>query len=90
VLYTAKCFWPGVTESDVRDALGRAAAHRTPTCRGALLFTDDQLVLCLFESGTREAVRAASVHLGIPCERVIDSVWIEPGGLRRRSLWEGS
>jgi hypothetical protein len=55
-----------------------------------LLFTDDHLVLCLFESGTRETVRAASVHLGIPCERVIDSVWIEPGGLRRRSLWEGS
>ena len=90
VLYTAKCFWPGVTEREVRDALGGAAGHRTPTCRGALLFTDDQLVLCLFESGTREAVRAASVHLGIPCERVIDSVWIEPGGLRRRSLWEGS
>ena len=60
-----------------------------PVC-GALLFSDDQLVLCLFESGTREAVRAASVHLGIPCERVIDSVWIEPGGLRRRSVWEGS
>ena len=89
MLYTAKCFWPGVTEGDVRDALGRAAA-RTPTCRGALLFTDDELVLCLFESGTQEAVRAASVHLGIPCERVIDSVWIEPGGLRRRSLWEDS
>ena len=90
VLYTAKCFWPGVTESEVRDALGGAARHRTPTCRGALLFTDDELVLCLFESGTREAVRSASVHLGIPCERVIDSVWIEPGGLKRRSLWEGS
>jgi hypothetical protein len=86
VLYTAKCFWPGVTESEVRDVLERAAERPTPTSRGALLFADDQLVLCLFESETRESVRAASVQLGIPCERVIDTVWIEPGGLRRRSL----
>jgi len=89
VLYTAKCFWPGVTENEVRDAVERAAEQPTPTSRGALLFADDQLVLWLFESETREGVRAASVQLGIPCERVIDSVWIEPGGLRGRSLWEG-
>ena len=88
MLYTAKCFWPSVTESEVREILERAAERPTPTTRGALLFTDDQLVLCLFESETREAVRAASVQLGIPCERVIETVWVEPHGKGERCTYQ--
>jgi hypothetical protein len=46
--------------------------------RGSLLFSDDDLVLCLFEGPTRIAVKRASEQAGIPCERVMPSVWLGP------------
>jgi hypothetical protein len=42
------------------------------------LFRDDELVLCMFEAPSPSAVKRASDRAGIPCERVMDSVWLEP------------
>ena len=82
MLYTAKCFWPGVTEDDLRLAAGRvrsgADASRKTVFRGALYLPGDELVLCLFDSPSRAAVKQASEQAGLPCERVIESVWIPP------------
>jgi hypothetical protein len=72
-LYTAKCFWPGVSVADVRAAAARAGA----SFRGALLFDSDDLVLCLFETTSRSSAKAASEQAGMPCERVIETVWVE-------------
>lgn len=82
MLYTAKCFWPGVTESSVREAAARAGGKtgRLPTFRGALLLPHDELVLCLFEASSRTAVKRASEQAGMPCERVIETVWVAPEG----------
>jgi hypothetical protein len=74
MLYTAKCFWPGVDELALRAAAARAGS----TFRGALYMPGDELVLCLFESSSRASVKRASELAGMPCERVIDSVWVEP------------
>ena len=83
MLYAAKCYWPGVTERElerVADRAGRTPAAREPhddvAYLGALLFTADDLVLCLFEASSRAAVTRASEQLGIPCERVMDPVWL--------------
>ena len=78
MLYTAKCFWPGVTEDELRLAATRAGGQvgqRPQTnFRGALYFPGDELVLCLFESSSRAPVKSASERAGMPCERVIETV----------------
>jgi hypothetical protein len=82
MLYAAKCFWPGVTEQALRDAATRAGGEtgRRPQAsfRGALFLPHDELVLCLFEAPTWTAVKRASEEAGMPCERVIETVWVAP------------
>jgi hypothetical protein len=86
MLYAAKCYWPGVSECDVERLGDRAssegAGDEKPVVAylGSLLFTADDLVLCLFEARSRAAVKRASEQLGIPCERVMDPVWLGPHG----------
>jgi hypothetical protein len=82
MLFTAKCFWPGVTENELRLAAARAGGETgkrpSTTFRGALYLPGDALVLCLFESPSRTAVKSASEAAGMPCERVIETVWVAP------------
>ena len=82
MLYTAKCFWPGVTEDELRLAARRAGSETgerpQATFRGALYLPGDELVLCLFESFSRDRVKRASEQAGMPCERVIETVWVAP------------
>jgi hypothetical protein len=81
MLYTAKCYWPGIDAVD----FGRVASTRLARCstglggivyRGAILFPEDDLVLCLFDASSRGAVKDAAERARVPCERVIDSVWL--------------
>ena len=84
MLYAAKCYWPGVTEIEVRRAGARAAEDTRSPQRdgvdylGSLLFVDDQLVLCLFEGPSRTAVARATENAWIPCERLMNSIWVKP------------
>jgi hypothetical protein len=86
MLYAAKCYWPGVNQRElerVADRAGRKAAATEPedvAYLGALLFAADDLVLCLFEAPSRTAVTRASEQLGIPCERVMNPVWVGSDG----------
>ena len=85
MLYAAKCYWPGVTESDLEQVAERAATAGLGPGRdgvaylGSLLFAADDLVLCLFQGPSRAAVIQASDRLGIPSERLMDSAWLGPG-----------
>jgi len=91
MLYAAKCYWPGVTHADLERVAQRAASAGPDAGRdhvaylGSLLFAADDLVLCLFQGPARAAVIRASDRLGIPCERLMDSVWLGPD----RRDWEG-
>jgi hypothetical protein len=84
MLYAAKCYWPGVDRTKLEQVAARAAeatsepGTRDVSYRGALLFSEDDLVLCLFEAPSRTAVKRASDLAGIPCERVMNSVWLTP------------
>jgi hypothetical protein len=87
MLYAAKCYWPGVDERElarlsarVLDSVGAADPERPVAYLGSLLFAADDLVLCLFAAESRAAVKCASERLGIPCERVMDYVWLDPHG----------
>jgi hypothetical protein len=88
MLYTAKCFWPGVTEEDLLVAAQRAGgetvAHEQPTFVGLLHLPGDELALALFDADSPLDVKRASEAAGMPCERVIATVWVAPdtkGGL---------
>jgi hypothetical protein len=90
MLYTAKCFWPGAGEDEIRLAASRAsrqAVHGHAGFRGALYLPADELVLCLFEATSPSSVKSESEAAGMPCERVIETVWIGP---RHESQPEGS
>jgi len=82
MLYTAKCFWPGADESEIRLAAARAsrdAVQHDAGFRGALYLPADELVLCLFEALSPSSVKSESESAGMPCERVMETVWIGPG-----------
>jgi uncharacterized protein DUF4242 len=82
MLYTAKCFWPAAGESEIRLAAARAsceAAQHDASFRGALYLPDNELVLCLFEAMSPSSVKSESESAGMPCERVMETVWIAPG-----------
>jgi hypothetical protein len=81
MLYTAKCFWPGAGETEIRLAAVRAsrdAVQHHASFRGALYLPADELVLCLFEATSRSSVKSESESAGMPCERVMETVWIPP------------
>jgi hypothetical protein len=81
MLYTAKCYWPGIDAVELdRLAASRLSRHSTESLSivycGALLFPADHLVLCLFDASSRAAVKEAAESACVPCERVMDSVWL--------------
>ena len=88
MLYAAKCYWPGVTEDELERAAASATreAHKasqtgTPIAYlGSLLFPHDQLVLCLFEGSSRTTVKQTAERAGIPCERLMQSIWLSDPG----------
>ena len=88
MLYAAKCYWPGVTETELEPIAKRATRGDSQSARdgvaylGSLLFSVDELVLCLFEGPSRAEVKRASENAGIPCERLMDAVWLKPAERR--------
>jgi hypothetical protein len=82
MLYAAKCYWPGITETDLEQVAERAAiagpGRDGVSYLGSLLFADDELALCLFQGPSRAAVIQASDRLGIPSERLMNSAWLGP------------
>jgi hypothetical protein len=82
-LYTAKCYWPNASEVGIRAALASTSAHAGRETgaefQGALYLSGDDLVLCLFEAQTPGAVRLASERARLPCERVIECIWLTAG-----------
>jgi hypothetical protein len=78
--FLAECFWPGVTDGDLRQLDERATAAaaklsgsgRSVRYVGSLLVRADEVVLCLFE-GAEENVRAAAELAAIPFERVLEA-----------------
>lgn len=83
MLYAAKCYWPGVTQRELEQVVARVPRSGSSSSPdgvaylGSLLFSADDLVLCLFEGPSRTAVKRASDRLGIPCERLMESVWLQ-------------
>jgi len=81
MLYAAKCYWPGVTHADLDQLAARAQTESRSdddgvAYLGSLLFSADDIVLCLLDGPSRAVVKHAGNRLRIPSERLIDSVWL--------------
>ena len=61
-------------------AAERTGSEERAVFRGALYLVGDDVVLCLFDAPSRELVKRASERAGMPCERVIDTVWVDLKG----------
>lgn len=73
-----ECFWPGVSEGRVaraaRQLAARATAGDAVAWVDSILVPDDEIVLCVFEGRSVEAVRASAVRAGLPAERIVTCV----------------
>jgi hypothetical protein len=84
MLYAAKCYWPGVTETELERVAGLGgrpgarSSHADVAYLGSLLFATDELVLCLCRSPSPANVIRAAGRARIPCERVMEAVWLPP------------
>jgi hypothetical protein len=99
MVFAAKCYWPGIAAEELARAARRAAReaelarHRGSELAylGSILFPDDELVLCLFDGPSSAAVKETNERAGIPCERVMRSIWLEPehkpARTRTRAVW---
>jgi hypothetical protein len=87
--FVAECFWPGVSERDLRALDERTHARVAGLSRrganvrylGSLLLRADEVVLCRFE-GDPDAVRVAAESAAIPFERILEmaeSPWPSDG-----------
>lgn len=69
---------PDADEADLSAIDARAAAVAEPggappdlVYRGSILIIDEEVILCLFEASTVDAVRVAAEQAEIPFERVL-------------------
>ena len=90
--YAAKCGWPGVSERELEQATARARGARSNTGArgvdylGSLLCFRTTTSFSACEAPSRAAVKHATERAGVPCERVMNSVWPDP----HRSTLEGT
>jgi hypothetical protein len=76
--YLVECYWPGVDERRVEKAV--AKLERTRDLAGAVswvesvLIPEDEIVFCVFEAPSADAVRASADRAGLPAERIVTCV----------------
>ena len=81
-MYTAECYWPGVTEAKMREAGTRAAHAAEAVSRegipvrylGSVLFPGDEVVLFEFDGASPEAVRRASERAELSVARIVEAL----------------
>jgi len=75
--YLVECYWPGVSERQVAETLARGAALDAEVGvrhLESVLIPADEIVLSLFEGPSAEAVLSATRRVGLPSERIVESV----------------
>jgi hypothetical protein len=76
--YLVECYWPGVAARDVESALARSTREPDVGFVASILVPEDEIVLCIFEGPSADAVQEASRRAGLPSERVTRSIQLRP------------
>ena len=76
-MFVIECYWPGVTEDQVRTALARLQGMGGPVLsRGCLLLTADETAFFLVEAASLDEVRAMNEVARIPADRIAEAIEI--------------
>ena len=82
--FMVECYWPGITEAQVREIVGRPGlAGHPPGLRaihplGSLLVPSDGMVIFLFEGASPAAIREAAALACVPFDRIVEVRHIPP------------
>ena len=73
-------YWPGVTESDVRQVAAALQAASGADIRylGSILMPGDEVVLFRFDAISALRVAASGERAGLRCDRVVPAVFLDP------------
>jgi hypothetical protein len=78
--YFVECYWPGVSEAQLEDAVDRLTAEqdgdKDVTLIDSTLIPVDEIVFCVFEAPSVAAVRATTSRAGLPSERIVECVHV--------------
>ena len=78
--YLVECYWPGVSETRLADAIARLAVEPDGSERvrwlDSILIPADETVLCLCRGATAAAIRGAADQARLPAERVVECIQI--------------
>jgi hypothetical protein len=75
--YVVECYWPGVDELQLTEAVERIARDVDASWMNSILIPDDEIVLCVVEATSADAVRASARRAGLPAERIVTCVQVE-------------
>jgi hypothetical protein len=82
--YFVECYWPGVKAHDVAAAVerhsGEPSGQEPVALLESILVPVDEIVLCIFEGPSAEAVGASARSCGLPAERIVDCVQLQAPG----------
>jgi hypothetical protein len=86
--YVAECYWLGVTRAKLAEAVSQAqeAAHELSRegdpvrVTGSLLIPADETAFLFIDAGSIDGARALGERAGVPFERIVEAIHVEPGG----------
>jgi len=76
--FMVECYWPGITEAQVREILerpglaGHPPGQREIHLLGSLLVPSDGMVIFLFEGASPSAIREAASLADVPFDRIVE------------------
>jgi Protein of unknown function (DUF4242) len=74
--YVVECYWPGVDELQLTEAVERIPRNGDASWMNSILIPADEIVLCVVEAPSAEAVRASARRAGLPAERIVTCVQV--------------
>jgi hypothetical protein len=78
--YLVECYWPGISETRLADAVARVAVERDDSEHvrwlDSIFVPQEEAVLCLFRGATTAAIDRTCTAAGLPAERIVECVRI--------------
>lgn len=78
--YFVECYWPGVDEQELTNVVERLMTtprdEESVAWITSILVLEDEIVLCVAQGPSADALRASAQRAGLPVERVVQCLQI--------------
>jgi hypothetical protein len=95
--FVVECYWPGITEEQVRHALALVGRVRNgvgtvePVRRlGCILVPSDGMAIFLFQAASALRLSETAQQAGLPFDRIVESIHVDFRETSRDLLGGGS